>query len=257
VFCLWTLHALWAGPRLIYLMTTTYLKTVVYFPNRLEGRSLLLLLILFCGCSEGLAPQAFLAADDASLEVFIVHDSWHSAIVTRTTNLSAASLPEMRDFPRARYLEFSWGDRDYFQHPDPGPGLALKAAFWSSGSIIHVVGMQDSPATAYPHQAEIIVIALTPGAFKSLMDYVSQTFSRPGFASPAAAMPGLSTNARFYPAQGRFSILRTCNTWVAEALEAAGLPIASGWIITAGSLGRHVRPLGIVEPKPQPDMLRQ
>jgi hypothetical protein len=43
---------------------------------------------------------------------------------------------------------------------------------------------------------------------------------------------------------GKFSLLRTCNTWVAEALQYAGLPISSGFVITAANLGRRVQPLG-------------
>jgi hypothetical protein len=126
----------------------------------------------------------------------------------------------------------------------------LKAAFCSSGGIIHVVGIQGRPATAYP-QAEIVAIALPPEAFQRLMSFVSGTFSRAHPDLPSKALPGLSENARFYLAEGQFSILRTCNTWIAEALQTAGLPISPDWIITAGSLGRHVRPLGIVQQRTQ------
>ena len=80
--------------------------------------------------------------------VFVVHDAWHAAIVTKKSDIPIAVLPELRDFPSAEYLEFSWGDRDYFPAPDAGVGLALKAAFWSSGSILHVVGFKEHCARA-------------------------------------------------------------------------------------------------------------
>jgi hypothetical protein len=47
-------------------------------------------------------------------------------------------------------------------------------------------------------------------------------------------------NSRFYPARGRFHIFRNCNTWVAEGLGVAGVPI-SRFTITAGSVMAQVR----------------
>jgi hypothetical protein len=35
---------------------------------------------------------------------------------------------------------------------------------------------------------------------------------------------GLYGPSLFYPAVGRFSILRVCNHWIADLLDAAGLP---------------------------------
>ena len=192
-------------------------------------------------CSARVAQRAF-TTDPTTAHIFVIHDQWHSAILLRTANLSLGSLPEVRDFPGADYLEFSWGDREYFPHPDPGIGLTLKAAFWSSGSTIHVVGVHGTPTTAYPN-AEIITIAMTESELQRLVQFISKTFVRSSPQSASEARPGLSENARFYLAHGRFSILRTCNTWVAEGLQAARLPVNPSWVITAATLGRRVRSL--------------
>ena len=69
---------------------------------------------------------------------------------SKKSDIPIAVLPELRDFPSAEYLEFSWGDRDYFPAPDAGVGLALKAAFWSSGSILHVVGFKEAVQEFFP-----------------------------------------------------------------------------------------------------------
>jgi hypothetical protein len=34
--------------------------------------------------------------------------------------------------------------------------------------------------------------------------------------------------------------MNTCNTWVAEALETAGLPVSAGLVITAGQLAEEL-----------------
>lgn len=201
-----------------------------------------LIVLLICACANSVTPLRFRTEGNHAKHAFIVHDAWHAAIVIRTIDIPAAVLPELRDFPSAEHLEFSWGDRDYFPAPDPGIGLALKAAFWSSGSILHVVGSTGAVENILPG-AEILEIGLSEDGFRRLIKFIADTFSRSSPEAPAEARPGLSANARFYPAQGKFSILRTCNTWVAEALSAAGLPVSPRYVITARSLAGQVRSL--------------
>ena len=194
-----------------------------------------------CACSNPATEIGFHGDGNNVGTVFIVHDAWHAAIVIKKVDIPAVALPELRDFPSAEYLEFSWGDRDYFPAPDGGLGLALKAAFWSSGSILHVVGFKDGVQNAYPN-AEIIEIPLSEEGFQRMVKFISDTFSRPHSPMPAEARPGLFSNGRFYAAEGKFSLFRTCNTWVAGALSAAGLPIRPSYVITAGNLSDQLRP---------------
>jgi len=210
------------------------------------ARRLLLLFFLACACSRPTPENSFQQGGKNTRSVFIVHDAWHAAIVIRQADLTAAMLPELRDFPTAEYLEFSWGDRDYFPAPEGGFGMALKAAFWSSGSILHVVGFDKTVEAAYPN-AKILRIHLPEKAFQGLVKFISDTFSRPHPPAPAEARPGLFANGKFYAAEGKFSLLRTCNTWVAEAFSAAGFPISPGYAITADSLSNQMRPFAAAE----------
>src|SRR4030095_4351644 len=116
------------------------------------------------------------------------------------------------------------------------------AVFSSCASILHVVGFREAVANTFPG-AEIIEIALSEEAFQRLIKFISDTFSRPDAPAPAEPRPGLFPNGRLYSAKGKFNLLRTCNTWVAEALSAAGLPVSPGYVITAGNLSNQVRPL--------------
>jgi uncharacterized protein (TIGR02117 family) len=198
--------------------------------------------LLLSACGSSVAPAHYPTERTGSEHIYIVHDAWHAAIVIRKIDVSPAVLPEVRDFPSAEHLEFSWGDRDYFPAPNPGIGLALKAAFWSSGSILHVVGSSGALENVYPG-AEIIEIGVSENGLQRLIQFISETFERSSPDGPAKARPGLSANGRFYPANGKFSILRTCNTWAAEALSAAGLPVKPQYVITAGSLADQLRSL--------------
>lgn len=198
----------------------------------------LLTIVMACGQARPASDWRCARGEAACHFVYIVYDAWHAGIVLRREDLSVQTLPELRDFPEARFLEFSWGDQDYFPDPDPGISLGLKAAFWSSGSVVHVVGLTERFETFYPN-ARIVELRMAPPAFARLIAYLSRSFTRPQTGS-APAQPGLTARSRFYPSPRKFSLSRTCNTWVAEALQTAGLPVWPGLVITAGQLGEQI-----------------
>jgi uncharacterized protein (TIGR02117 family) len=184
------------------------------------------------------------AATPSCKSIFIAHDSWHAAIVLSKNDIAPAELPESADFPGADFIEFSWGDQDYFPDPHSGFIAAIKAALWSSGSVIHLVGFSGALEQVY-RGAEIIELRLSLGAFNRLLESLSKTFLRTQGSSRAPAASGLFPNSRFYPATPKFSLLRTCNTWVAEVLESAGVPVSPRMVFTAGNLASQLAPLAL------------
>ncbi len=171
--------------------------------------------------------------------VFIVRNWWHAAIVLRRSDIPEAMMPELNELPVAHMIEFSWGDRDYFPDPDAGVFTALKAAFWSSGSVLHLVAF-DGAAESFYRDASITELRLSDEAFARLLVFLDATFDRADRLSGAAAHPGLYPYSRFYDAAGKFGILRSCNTWVAEALQSAGLPVDPSSVVIASSLNREL-----------------
>lgn len=171
--------------------------------------------------------------------VYVVSDRWHAGIVLSKGDVPITSLPEIRDFLGFQMIEISWGDRDYFPDPEPGIYAALRAAFWSNGSVLHVVGFNGPVAAFYP-SASVDELRITEAAFARLLLFVTREFLRPEPARPAPPRPGLVADSRFYHAASKFSLARTCNTWVAEALSYAGLPIEAPAIITGNQLQAEV-----------------
>lgn len=171
--------------------------------------------------------------------VLIVHNSWHAAIVLRRAVIPAQTILEVADFPGAEFIEFSWGDRDFFPDPNAGIWTGMRAGVWSSGSVLHLVGFTKAPREFY-RGATLTEFQLNSPALAKLLDFLSAEFARDSATGRAEASPGLFADGKFYPARGKFSVLRTCNTWIAEALQTAGMAMAPAWVITAGSLQRQL-----------------
>src|SRR5574341_978615 len=131
---------------------------------------------LFLDSRMLLADWSCAPGEPACKSVFIVHNSWHAAIVLYRGDLSTEALPELVDFPGARFVEFSWGDRDFFTDPNAGVWAALRAAFWSSGSVLHLVGFDDGVAVFY-RGSETTELRLATPAYRLLIEFLSQAFA--------------------------------------------------------------------------------
>ena len=186
---------------------------------------------LLCACAA--TPVAEFPPAPADTVVVVVPQGGHTGIAVRRADIPAPLVPEKRDFAQAEWLEFGWGDRDFYMTPTAGPWTTFKAAFLPTQSVVHVAGVRGSLAAAFPG-SEIVEIPLSRPALEALVRYVHDTFAREG--ERAAAL-----GRGFYPGRPTFHVFRTCNVWTAGALRAAGLPV--GDALTVEGILAQVRPL--------------
>lgn len=201
-----------------------------------------LAVVLQTSTAAGGAPSA--AGDGgpgvAAVTIHVASNGWHTGIIVARRDLPEGVLPEAGDFPDAPYLEFGWGDAEYFPNPDAGIGLALRAALTPTPAVVHLVGLPAHPRRVFP-KAEIVDLRLTPAGFRALVDYLHASFVRDQAGQAGPAIDGLYAFSRFYPATGEFHLFNTCNTWTARGLEAAGLKVAVSGTLRAEDLMRQLR----------------
>lgn len=200
-----------------------------------------LLLSACAGPIKGLYPPE---PDDEVKRVYVVRQNRHTGIALRREDIPPAVWPQIRDFPNVDYLEVSWGDADYYPAPEPTLGMGLKAVLLPTRSVLHVGGFDGSVEDYFP-TSDIVEIALSQAGFERLCRFIAETYA---LADDSADMVqhGLYPNSRFYPARPTFHLFRTCNTWVTQALRAAGCPVTPFYAITAGNVIYQVSKFGTV-----------
>ena len=99
-------------------------------------------------------------------------------------------MPERRDFPDAEYLEFGWGEWDFYQTMDFNLWQALKALFVPSKSVLHVVGFSGA-VTHYAPYREVLEFRLHQESFGRLVAYIDGSLARSGPGAVAPLGPGL------------------------------------------------------------------
>ncbi|MBI2297153.1 MAG: DUF2459 domain-containing protein [Betaproteobacteria bacterium] len=211
-------------------------------------RSLLLAAILLAACAAPRVAPAPPPEGEPTVMVHLVAHDWHTGIAIRRADIPAGIWPESRDFPQAEYLEVGWGDREFYQKPDPGLWTTLRAALWPTASVLHVVGF-PGPVAGYFRASEVIELALPSDGFERLVRYIHDAHERSGAPAAAPLGPGLYGEGRFYPGRESFHLFRTCNVWTARALRAAGLPIREA--ITSEGLMSQAREIGKVGNSPK------
>ena len=215
--------------------------------------SLLPAVLTACAAPPGTLPVAAGTADvpaPATHSVQVVNHGWHTGLVLRAADLSAAAWPVKSDFPKAAYFEVGWGDRAYYRATDPGAWLALKAVAWPTPGVLHVVAVDSTLEGffALTGISEAIEIGVSPAGLQRLLEHLRNSHELDDAGRPITLGPGLYGHSRFYASRERFHLFKTCNVWVATALQAAGVPVTPALAITASRLMAQLRPLAKVTP---------
>jgi uncharacterized protein (TIGR02117 family) len=177
------------------------------------------------------------AAGAPSVPVMVVHNGYHAGIVLPRATVAklagergyAAVIAVTTRFAAYDWLEIGWGDEEFYRHvPRPGDltlGLALRALFRPNNpSVLHVVGVSD-PRLQFVG-SPMAELDLSDAGFDRLVAKVDATFARGDDGQPQDLGPGLYGPSLFYRAVGHFHIGYVCTQWVADALDAAGVPTA-------------------------------
>ncbi|WP_158089323.1 DUF2459 domain-containing protein [Magnetofaba australis] len=176
---------------------------------------------------------------------------WHTGVVVDLARVGHDQLAAAQDFANFRYLEIGWGDEGFYRAPnnDITVGLAARAIFLPTPSVLHLVGINAPPQRAFS-ASDVRRVPLSKAGFDALLAFIDGMFDKDEAGELRYLGPGLYGYARFYRAHGSYTFFRTCNTWTQQALKAAQLPIHDYWGATSESVLEQVDAL------PQPIQLR-
>jgi uncharacterized protein (TIGR02117 family) len=117
-----------------------------------------------------------------------------------------------------RHIAVGWGDRDFYldtpRWADVRPSAVIRAALGSDTTLLHV---EHVPPPREGADARRIV--LRPEEYRRLAAFVRASWQG------GRRWPGYADHDAFYQARGRYSALATCNSWIGDALRAAGVRV--------------------------------
>lgn len=182
---------------------------------------------------------------DSTKRIYLVNHGWHAGIVLNKADIPDSVWRESQDFPNAKYLEIGWGDKDYYQTPNPHLGIAIKAILWPTTGVLHIVGFNKAVTSYFP-SSEIIQVSLSNEGFERMIRYIAASHYQDPDGISKPITKGLYGNSHFYLSGEKYYLFKTCNVWTAEALSAAGCPIRPAFSITVEGLMSQIRSFGTV-----------
>jgi uncharacterized protein (TIGR02117 family) len=175
--------------------------------------------------------------------VYVVRRGWHIDIGIARGDAQPPLLQVAAAFPQARYLLFGFGDRRYLLHGGAGN---MVAALWGGAGLVLVTSLGPQQPEQVFGRESVVVVALTPKQMSDLQAFIGRSFAaHDGALVPVPPGPhSVGSFNTFYESAQRYSALHTCNTWAAEVLQSAQLPINSSGVEFASQLWQQVRRLG-------------
>ena len=205
-------------------------------------RVLLMALLVACSATPPrLAPEHSSGLSSSSAVLYVIKRKWHVDIGFAAADMHPPLAALRADLPGTLYLLFGFGDRHYLLDEDRGLGGGL-AALWPGPGLMLVTGLTTTLPTAFGED-NVIEIPLTTAQVRDVQDFVWRSLAaQDGAIAPLRAGP--YEGSLYYAASQAYSAFHTCNTWAAEALQAAGLPVHSFGVELSGQLWIQVRRLG-------------
>jgi hypothetical protein len=140
------------------------------------------------------------------------------------------------------------GGRDYYMAGDPGLGDLLRAAV-PGPAVLLVIPLQASPE-AFAGAANAFAVPVSRGGAERLSQFLWEYLAKDAEGAPRRIGAGPYPGSVFYASTGTFDLTYTCNTWTAEVLRAAGLPVSSAGVVYAGQILHQLSPPAAATPEP-------
>lgn len=160
--------------------------------------------------------------------VYLVKHGWHTDIAIPSHELRGNMTIFRRIFPGVKILVFGFGKRSFVTAPVHTIGDLVVGPFPGAGLLL-VTGLSATPNVAY-NDGITATLDLPSGGAERLSDFIWETLKK-DHGTPLELRPGFFAGSIFYRTQTRYAGSRTCNTWTAEALRAAGLNINPSGVV--------------------------
>lgn len=192
--------------------------------RRASGRDAVLgaIVLAFLGTPNGVRATT----------IYVARRGWHVDVGFAAADLTPALDSLVARLPGAQYVFLGFGDRRYVlaaHHRGP----VLLEALWPGAGVILATGLRATPTAAFG--PDVVTLEISPGDAAAAQKAMEHAVTEDDTA------PGPYGGSLYFDSPLSYSALHTCNTWAAEILAAAQLPVKSRGVVFAGQLWRRVQ----------------
>ena len=197
------------------------------------------------GADAGAGAAAAAGSGKSNL-IYVVRRGWHIDVGFASADIQQPMNSVAAQFPGVRYLFFGFGDRRYLLTKNRNAPVLL-GALWPGRGLILATALGSPPQEAFG-ATQVIALVVSREQSRRAQEFIRRTLDQPSTEDPEKSVmapyaPGPYEGSLYFAATPRYSAFHTCNTWAAQALATAELPIHSSGVLFAGQLWGQVRRL--------------
>ena len=171
--------------------------------------------------------------------IYVVGRGWHTDIGLSVADISGPLSRVAMDFPSARTLVFGFGDRHYLLTRQKNFAGMLAALIPGPGALL-ATGLNTTPDAAFG-AAHVVPLSVDPMELSNLLQSLDSAFETLPGGVPRIIAAGPYRGSLFYASKITYSGYYTCNTWTADTLASAGLPVSPLGVLFAGQVMHQAR----------------
>lgn len=193
--------------------------------------------LLLAACTAPSPPPS--SAGPLTATIYVIDRGWHTDIGLPANEISRPLAALESGFPGVRYLTLGFGERAYLTSRQVTVGQTLRALLPSQSAML-VTALKAPPAAAFG-AGNVVVLHVTADGLANLQATIWDDLEHSAAGEPAMLGRGPYVGSEFYASRGTYDMFHTCNTWTAQMLDAAGLPVSASGVIFAGQVMRAAR----------------
>lgn len=172
-------------------------------------------------------------------QLWILDSGWHTGLILPRTELRATLGNLVRHMPPAKYFVFGWGNRRFYMASSPSVVMGLSALF-PSQSVVLVDTCDVPPAACFNNQVRLDSVLVSRAGISRLNQYLERSLKETAAGSFEPVAPGPNAGSEFFASPLSYDAFYTCNSWTAQALHVAGLPVIYHGVIFPSQLWRQL-----------------
>ncbi|WP_244196716.1 DUF2459 domain-containing protein [Paraburkholderia hospita] len=168
----------------------------------------------------------------------VVERGWHTDVCVQVQDVPDLQAWLAQDFVGATHLCFGFGEREFAMTREHSI-LATLSALWPGRGAILMTVLRDTPVAAYGAD-KVVTLQVAAAGKAGLAAYLDQSVQRDKLSHPVRLGDGPYAGSLYFGATANYAAYYTCNTWTADALRSAQLPV-DGTILFASTVFRQAR----------------
>lgn len=166
--------------------------------------------------------------------IYVIGRGWHTDIGLPADVLTGGLGALRQSFPGVRYMTFGFGERAWLAHRRHDFADVLATVLPGPGALL-ATALRVSPEAAFG-AAHVVRLTVRGQGMGRLTGFLSAYIGKDANGRPLRLADGPYPGSAFYASTGVYDLTHTCNTWTAEALRAAGLPVSPAGVLFASQV---------------------